>query len=465
VCPRTAWNLNTFVQNTRRPEAFAIDFAAERVKGKNFDRLDQWFDLCEWVLSHPDQAKQDGVTLDDESRENLDWRSSRRAVGDFVGSCLEKDINAPIFSRKRLGALLDKLCRQFDWRLDGNKPVLRNQDDQLTEAINNTRSRALEDLVNFGYWVRRQTRDAQAEVAEVTSILERRISPDCEHPLTLPEYAILGMQYARICGLNEGWAVQNKSFFFPPDNSRAWVQAYGNFLRFNGPSKRTFEIFRDDIEFALDNLSELKPEKEMRRELTDTLGEHLFTYYLWEVYPLRGAESLLERYYQRTETDKHRWARLFDHVGRSLKDSGKQLRENLKRRIIEFFDWRFEQKAQTELQEFTFWLAAECLDAEWRLRSFAKILEISHSNDVGISIQLEALREMLERHTALVVECFAKLTDSAIRTGATYVQTDKAKSILKAGLESEDPRVRENAERARENLLRVGRFDFLDTSE
>jgi hypothetical protein len=29
------------------------------------------------------------------------------------------------------------------------------------------------------------------------------------------------------------------------------------------------------------------------------------------------------------------------------------------------------------------------------------------------------------------------------------------------GLNAEDPQVRENAERARENLLRNGRFDFL----
>lgn len=43
-----------------------------------------------------------------------------------------------------------------------------------------------------------------------------------------------------------------------------------------------------------------------------------------------------------------------------------------------------------------------------------------------------------------------------------YISDDKAKPILKAGLNAEDPQVRENADRARENLLRLGRFDFLD---
>jgi hypothetical protein len=72
---------------------------------------------------------------------------------------------------------------------------------------------------------------------------------------------------------------------------------------------------------------------------------------------------------------------------------------------------------------------------------------------------------MLEQHIALVVECFAKFTESAIKTGAIYIQADQAKPILKAGLESDNPSVREDAERARENLLRAGRFDFLDARE
>ena len=70
---------------------------------------------------------------------------------------------------------------------------------------------------------------------------------------------------------------------------------------------------------------------------------------------------------------------------------------------------------------------------------------------------------MLEDHTALVVECFAKLTDSVVENKNTiYIQTNKAKPILRAGVNSEDDTTRANAERARENLLRCGRFDFLD---
>ena len=121
----------------------------EQARSKQFDVLDKCFDFCEWVLSHPEQPNEDDTNLSDNSREPPGWHNSRRAVGDFVGACLEKEVNVPISARQALASLLDKLCTQYDRRLDDGEPVLLNRDDQLTEAINNTRSRALEDLVEF----------------------------------------------------------------------------------------------------------------------------------------------------------------------------------------------------------------------------------------------------------------------------------------------------------------------------
>ena len=46
-----------------------------------------------------------------------------------------------------------------------------------------------------------------------------------------------------------------------------------------------------------------------------------------------------------------------------------------------------------------------------------------------------------------------------------HIQKEKAKPILAAGLRNEDENVRENAERARDNLLEIGRFEFLDIDQ
>ena len=109
-----------------------------------------------------------------------------------------------------------------------------------------------------------------------------------------------------------------------------------------------------------------------------------------------------------------------------------------------------------------FWLETEYLDPDWRLDAYTKILDVTPLDNGSISIVLDMLKEMLESHTAKVVECFAKITDAIDQRDIIYLDTDEAKSILKAGLDSEDESVRENAERAQETLLNAGRDSFLD---
>ena len=420
----------------------------EQVELKQFDMLDQWFDLCEWILSHPDQPEEEGANRSDESKEYLDWKSSRRKVGDFVETCLKKDVSVPIAARSRLTTLLDKLCTHYDWRLDDDKPDLLDQDDQLTEAINNTRSRALKNLVDFGDWVRRQSDDDQADTPEVFTILEKRLGPKCAHPLTKPEYAILGSCYAHIWGLNQKWAAQHKSDFFPQENLSIWKEAFGNYLRHSRPYNPIFDIFRGDFEFALDNINKLDTGSYGRIKLVDWLGRHLFVYYLREVYPLTGNDSLLPKFYEKTKENKTHWSHLFDYVGRILKNRGEQLEENLKQRVQEFFNWRIRQKEPSELKEFAFWLKAKCLDAEWRLKSYSQILDVlSGSKDIKTNIEIGVLQEMVGEHTALVIECFLKLTDLTVKNKDTiHIQPDKVMSILQAGLNSNDDTVRTNTE-------------------
>ena len=430
-----------------------VQVIQEHVKEPHYEQIDLWFKFCEWVLSQPNEESDNGVMRSDESREYPDWESSRRMVGNFIGECLKNNMNVPFTSRESLANILRLLCTQFDRRLDNDEPVFLNRDDQITEAINNTRSRALEDLVKFGFWVRRH--DDTDNVPEVTSILEARFKDDAEYLFTMPERALLGMYYGQLLGLNQAWAVEHKAAFFPQNNFSVWIEAFGNFLRFNQPFEPTFEILKDDFVFVLDHLTELKGSEQI-----DTLGEHLFAYYLWKVYPLNGKDSLLEKFYEKTKNSPQRWASLFDRIGRSFSNSGDHLEEGLRDRIVAFYDWRFEVGEPEELQNFTFWLEAECLDPDWRLDAYSKILDVNPSYAGGIVLGI--LDEMLESHTAKVVECFAKMTDAIDKNDSIYIRTDKAKSILQAGLNSEDESIRENAERAQENLLSAGYHGFLD---
>ena len=150
------------------------------VKDKNFGQLNEWLTFSEWILSHPDREHNRDYKQGDESRENQNWTNARRAVGDFIGVCLEKDVDVPITAREKLAKILEMLCTQYDWNLDKGNPDKLYRNDPLTEGINNTRSRALEDLVKFGFWLRRH--EPQCKTPEVTTLLAKRFSSETDYP-------------------------------------------------------------------------------------------------------------------------------------------------------------------------------------------------------------------------------------------------------------------------------------------
>ena len=326
-----------------------IEAMQAHIKEKNFDQLNKWLTFCEWVLSHGNWEHERNYRGNDKSRENPDWSNSRRVVGTFISTCLEEDVDVPITARGQLAKLLEMLCTQFDWRLDRDQKIFLNRDDPFAEAIN-TRSWALQTLVNFGFWLRRH--DSGTDISQVTTILERRFSSETEYPLTLPEYAILGRSYYYIFSLDAAWATKHKSNFFPQEMLPAWLAAFESCIAYNSSSKPIFEVLQNDFIFALQHLSDFKKRGRPGKEPINLFGQRLFTYYLWKAYPLTGEKSLLEKFYNQTKNDPEHWSNLFNHVGLRLRNSKEQLDQDLKNRIIAFFEWRFEQAKSTELSTF-----------------------------------------------------------------------------------------------------------------
>ena len=155
-------------------------------------------------------------------------------------------------------------------------------------------------------------------------------------------------------------------------------------MGYSEPSTATFKILQEDFNFALQHLPDFKNHDGFGEAPIDILGDHLFTYYILDLYPLRGDESLLERYYQQTNNDPKHWAKLFGDIGHRLSNGGKDLDHNLKEKIRKFFEWRLEQKEPVELKHFTSWLQAECLYVEWRLNAYSKVLDVCDVGRLGI---------------------------------------------------------------------------------
>ncbi len=435
-----------------------IEVMQEQVEAGDFDKLEGWLAFANRVLVHTNLAQEISKAKSDQPQDVPENYYTRWAVVDFIRVCLGRNVDVPISAREQLAKILEMLCTQFDWHLDQEKANYSNQMDLPDKAINNARGNALKELVNFGLWLRRH--DSEMEVTEVTTILEKRLVPEAVHPLTLPECAMLGLHYNHIFYLNETWATVHKSDLFPRDEFPKWLAAFNGFLNSARLFESVFGILRVDFEFALQNLAQFKRQHRRADQLIYLLGKRLFTFYLWEAYPLTGNESLLEEYYKTTTDNREHWANMFEHVGRMMRDATAELDTNIRNRIVDFFDWRIAIGEPKELQRFTFWLKVKCLDAHWRLNAYSKILDVCEVNEMTVTLQIDALRKMLPEYTAEVVSCFVKLTDK-IRDDTIDIYTEGAKTILKAGIESSDLNVRKNAVLARENLLHAGRYDLM----
>ena len=433
----------------------------ERIREGDFVDLEQTLSLCEWILTHADQPHGTNFRPEETSGEFPDWHTSRRAVGDLVGVCLQQSVTPPISVQGQLASLIATLCTQFDRDLDQPTPPEESVDDYYVWGYNFTRSLALENLALFGLLQERMKGDAETSLP--TTILDQRFDPHFTYPLAFPERAVLGRNFSRFLALSETWAAERRAEFFPQDMLLEWVAAFGALLRYNVPSPAIHTALKDEFQFALQHKSELDHPHNSGQTLVDILGQHLFLNFIWGQYPL-GEESPLELFYLATDGDPGRWGKLFDYVGFLLRNTTDGLKEDMQGRLDEFIEWRLEAGLPDEIMRFGHWLDATCIGPERRLSIYSRIVGTCEPDGWEVYGQVGALRKMIPNHIPMVVECFAKLTDG-LKDEMTFVQAEAAKEIIGAGLASTEQSVRSNAKRARENLLKKGHFDLLELAD
>jgi hypothetical protein len=444
-------------QQIERPVYFryAIEAANKRIKEGRQDELKEWIRLCRWIVAQKDSdsAPDPNIGTSETSRVAPNWNLARRAVVDLVEVCVSKEINISVSWQPQIYELLRAVCTSSDRYLDENKPIITPR-DYLTDAINTTRGRALENLISYGWWLRRQL-GQEHSIPEIFQLMQTRFHG--KPSLSIPEYTLLAVSFGRLYGLDSRWMEEHVRQFFPRTNIDIWKAAFGGFLGFNQPFQKWFGVIEPEFQFALENADLSEEESKARSSFVNNLGWHLFVHHLWGQFDSR--RDLLQLFYARTGPKQ--WATLFDQVGRSLR-AAQTMNPELVNRFKEFFESRLRVGNEEELKEFTFWLEAESLDAEWRLRSLSRSLDITKGRARSASMLVERLRKLADNFPDLAVECFAKLTQAASKERYFYLSPEPAKAILNIGLFSNNPTTVENAMKAQDNLLRMGHVEYLD---
>lgn len=317
------------------------------------------------------------------------------------------------------------------------------------------RGRALEKLLQYGLWVRRNAQDA--DLSELFQVVQLRFAGS--PALALAEYALLGLSFYQLCELSASWTKENMSLVFPQSRADAWGVGFGTYLKFNRAHRLVFEMLSPHLNFAVDNLRLFKDEKNPNSDSIGKLGEHLLDYYLLGFIDLTDTQSLLQKFYAKTQPAY--WAEVFDHLGRLLSNTS-ELQPETAERCKAFFEARLAVGNVEELKEFTFWLKAECLEPRWRLTALSRTLDLTRGDNRTASMLTEDLAKLSSAEPDLAVACFAKLTEGLINRPYFYLRPEQVKLILKTGLSSHNEETVEAAKFARDNLIKARRSEFRD---
>ena len=283
------------------------------------------------------------------------------------------------------------------------------------------------------------------------------------YPISRPELAMLALHFNSLLFLDEQWAITHKGRLFSQDDPGSWLASFGTFLEGNAPHRQTYEIFADDYENALEALPALVGQGHTYSDIVDALGQHLLMYHIWGLHDVEDENSLLARYYQGTNQDKERWASLFHFLGNRLHFEEGKLSDELKDRVKAFFEWRLRAGDPTEICRFSWWFQAECLERDWRLDAFLRVLDVNPFYTVFLSWQV--LEDRPGTHTAKVLLCLDKIIGDVTPSGEDFhLGGNAAANIIRTAFRSPDPAVQQHAELIREGLLVRGRSEFLDVS-
>jgi hypothetical protein len=441
------------------------------VEAKQHEQLQDVFDFCNWVLSYADNVPQNSGSEErkDADPKKCSWASSRSAVKSFAAKCVTEKVGLSQEWRKQIFSVYSQLCSGKDIHLDSRKVTIRNAHNLVSTAINQTRSQALENLIDYGQWVRK-ARGNQSELPEVTKLIDQRLTGNPE--LSDAEHVLLAMRFGAICWIDQNWIKNKVEKIFPREDAELWQACFSAYLTHSRGYLHDYNYLKQEYLYAFKSVV-LDSENDKNRDDNDSylihkwMGYHLLTFYLSGRIELSSEGDLcLELFYNATQYHKELWGDLFEHAGRSVRDWGAQVDNNVVKRVIALFEWRLSHAERKEISEYVFWLDAECLDAEWRLDGLLQTLKFSDDDDVKCATLTDKLNEhFLQTHPDKVLECFAEVTKLAEHKSYFYVSEQSAKPILIKGLASKNLETQKLAEEARENLLKVGQFEYLHLTD
>jgi hypothetical protein len=469
-------------ENLKRPAMLykpldrACGRLADKSKSEALTELDwaNWFGIAAWITSRQPITRGKQAAPTNDQHEPTDWVWARIVVVKFVKAALNAERLPLRVYQSKIVELLHDLIQEEDPRLDGG--LQTKMDDWLTTAINSVRGDAIEALLNLGLGQKKANGTIESWIF---ALIWARLGMAKESPAI---FALLGAKLRLFVHLFGDKLKNIPNRLFPSDKPVHRNAAITAHFTYDHPMTSVVETFPTLLKTALATLEDLshtkqEDEKDKRREFGAQLGTHIAFYYWNAAFTndLEG-EAVLDQFF--AVASKGTRARLISTIG-SIFEKETEGSAKIAPRVMRIWERRYEKIVselerapekiadyERELAKFTDWLQCECFPFEWRfkyamaalghLKKAPQFFQLQESI-IAFSEQSDRLDQALQILLAVLIKPSDELRWS--------IQAKQLSPVLSKGLASPNPSTRQRAEEARDLLLKLGFFEFLNADK
>lgn len=426
-----------------------ISAMQEVVKDKKTFPWKEVLELCSWVMSQPRE-------IPGRARQKFDvdpdWSWTRMAIVRLLNAGFEEgDGSIPIELRQTVWVLLEALTNDPDPTPEHEAEYGGNNQDPYTLAINSVRSKAIEAVIFYIFWVyRHQDKKLDTDVEreelrkvgvfpcmpEVESVLDLHI--DAAKEPSLAVRSVYGRWLANLDSLAHPWVQKSLSKLFPKEDKFSDQRdiVWETYIVASSLYKKVYETLTDEYSRFVDALKD--PPKVKGRYLGDPLqhfGSHIMLLYLRSIIEINTADNLLQRFFENA-TDELRGAAI-GGVGQIFQNDDTLKRETIERAQL-LWEYRLAiikaaadpSSFSEEVGSFAWWVVCEKFDDAWTLAQLKEALIIAKDIDVDFMV-VKRLAVLSDKFPIQCIECLQMIVEgkNKARWGAGGYMDDAKKVI------------------------------------
>lgn len=371
--------------------------------------------LCAWILARPRDIPGRNV---DRWEGDPDWGGTRWSIVELLRAGFQSNgLAIPIALRERAWALLEILTNDPDPELEDEEGEHGRPSHSLHRAINSIRGRAIEGIMFYPEWIRKQHAEAtgtdisqapQAQLPqEAKEVLDRHLDIQADHSRAIR--SLYGRWLPWLAVFDRTWAAAAIPRIFQEDDHQYWLVAWDSYICFTQPYEEVFDLLQPVYRRAVELLASEPDEiDDSRHHRENGLVAHLITFYWRGHYNLGDRNSLLLRFFI-VAPDKLR-GEAIRYIGRSLEGTTGQIETVILERLQSLWAWRLEvgrenpDNNREELKAFGWWFASSKSDARWSLEQLHNVLQLAGSIDPDYRI-VERLAAQVTQFPREVITC------------------------------------------------------------